>query len=123
MNLKSLKSENSKLTTVIEREISNEFDMKIEALENRMNEKNRALHVSIVQSVNIALQQKPSYAGVIGQGGARPKEPVQHAGVGLHAAAFGQRVFNPEQGLMGPPLPPAARLIGGAQQGAVGGQL
>lgn len=70
-------SESTKLTNVIEREISNEFDNKIEALEHRMNEKHRALHDSIVESVNRALQQKsgqsePSYASVA-FGGARPK--------------------------------------------------
>jgi hypothetical protein len=47
-------TETEKFTGVIEREISNEFDMKIEALEHRMNEKNRVLHDSIIGSVNRA---------------------------------------------------------------------
>ena len=48
--------------------------MKIEALEQRMNVKNRAVHDSIVENLNHELQQKSSYAAAMG--GARTKENV-----------------------------------------------
>ena len=57
--LKRFETDDSRLTKVIEKELSSELDMKIEALENRINEKHRALHDSILDSVNRALG-KPS---------------------------------------------------------------
>ena len=106
-------TENSRLTRVIENEISNEFDLKIEALEKRMNEKNIALHESIVESVNQALQQKSSYAGVAL--GARPKEVV-HPGQGNVDRVIGQH------GAMGPPSQGGAGVggVGNGQQLGVG---
>lgn len=101
--LKKFETENARLTNVIEKEMSNEFEMKIEALEHRMNEKNRALHDFILESVNRALKQSPSYAGVAL--GARPKEvllPGHGQGQG-NAGSFGGQL-----GAMGPPLQPGA---------------
>ena len=46
--IRKFESEEARVAQVIEAEISNEFDRKIEALENRMNEKNRVLHDSIL---------------------------------------------------------------------------
>jgi ribosomal protein L23 len=114
---RKFETENSRLTRVIEGEISNEFDMKIEALENRMNEKNRALHDSIVESVNRALQQKTSYSDVAL--GARPREVV-HTALGGNNGA--------QQGAMGPPVhltvgvsDVGAQQSSGQQAGAQGG--
>ena len=101
--LKKFETESARLTRVIENEVSNEFDMKIEALENRMNEKNRALHDSILESVNRALHQKPSYAGVA-FGGARPKDVIQPI---QGSVVVGQ------PGAMGPPPPVGAGAVGG----------
>ena len=105
--IKKFEAESERLTKVIEREISNEFDMKIEALENRMNEKNRALHNSILESVTRALQQKPSYADALGNR-SKPQVVCESAGGPGH---------------MGPPLPPPRPGGASSHAGAVGGHL
>ena len=71
-------SEGERITNVIEKEIANEFDLKIKALEHRMNEKHRALHDSIVESVNRAIQSKTSYASAAAYGGARPRDQASN---------------------------------------------
>ena len=92
--LRLFESESETLCKTMEKEMSNELDMKIEALENRLNEKNRLLHSSIVESVNKAIAQVPSYAGIAGaagrQTGAIPKILVQE--VGGQAGEAGDRV-------------------------------
>ena len=56
-NTKYFVSESERVTKTTENQISNEFDLKIEALEKRMNEKHRALHDAILDSVNKAINQ------------------------------------------------------------------
>jgi hypothetical protein len=79
--LKVFESEGESIVRTMENEMSTELDMKIEALENRLNEKNRLLHSSIVESVKKALGNTnvagttfvagvPSYANVVGKTGA-----------------------------------------------------
>ena len=97
--LRLFESDSENLCKTMEKEMSNELDMKIEALEKRLNEKNRLLHSSIVESVNKAIAQVPSYAGIAGaaghQTGAIPKILVQE--VGGQAGGVGDRVRT-EQG-------------------------
>ena len=97
--LRLFESESETLCKTMEKEMSNELDMKIEALEKRLNEKNRLLHSSIVESVNKAIAQVPSYAGIAGaaghQTGAIPKILVQR--VADQAGEVGDRVRT-EQG-------------------------
>ena len=61
--------ESDKVVSEVQKEINNEFDLKINALETRMNAKQRALHDSIIDSVNKALaasfEQKNTYANVL----------------------------------------------------------
>ena len=97
-------SEGERFKNVIEKEVANEFDLKIEALEHRMNEKHRELHNSIVESVNRAMQAKTSYASAAAYGGTKPKE----------------------LGSDGPPVvtvmgPPPAPLVGGHARAEVPG--
>ena len=104
--IRKFETEEARVAHVIETEISNEFDLKIEALEKRMNEKNRALHDSILESVTKSLQQhSTSYAGAVL--GARQ---VEGAGGGV---ACGVKL-----GVMGPPLPVGS---GGGVSQQVGG--
>ena len=118
--LKNFESENARLTRVIEREISTEFDMKIEALENRMNEKNRVLHVAIVGSVNRALQQKPNYAGAAG--GAIPKVAVTPGAMGPPLLAPPVPTGVAHGGLDAERTGDASRdKVNGQKQGAFGG--
>ena len=53
--LESFKSDSDKLCDEVQNEISKEFDSKIDALESRINQKQRVLHDSILDSVNRAL--------------------------------------------------------------------
>ena len=96
-------SEGERITNVIEKETSNEFDLKIEALEHRLNEKHRALHNSIVESVNRAMQSKTSYASVAACGSDRPKEQGANS--------------LPVVNVMGPPTAPSGGLVQGEPQG------
>ena len=57
-------AESERLSKAFEKEMCNEFEMKIEALEHRMNEKQRALHDSILENINRVLGQRPSYASI-----------------------------------------------------------
>ena len=62
--VRKFEAESERLSKAIEKEMSNEFDLKIEALEHRMNEKQRALHDSILENINRVLGQRPSYASI-----------------------------------------------------------
>ena len=103
--LKVFESEEESIVRTMENEMSTELDMKIEALEKRLNEKNRLLHSSIVESVQKALGNTnvagstfvagvPSYANVVGktgtETGAIPKILVNGAdGPGVGAGLGG----------------------------------
>ena len=58
--LKPLASDSELITQEMEKQVSEEIDIKINALEQRLNEKHRVLHDSILASVNKALKEKCS---------------------------------------------------------------
>lgn len=58
--LKPVASDSELITQEMEKQVSEEIDIKINALEQRLNEKHRVLHDSILASVNKALKEKCS---------------------------------------------------------------
>ena len=107
--LKPLASDSELITQEMEKQVSEEIDMKINKLEQRLNEKHRILHDSILASVNKALKEnknsRPSYANVA----AVHSQGQQHGGQGhgqsqqqqlQHVQATGQGIT------FAVPLPP-----------------